>query len=243
MTAKKTLAELRVITRELADLENQQGTAASPGWADDPELDRRINEGLKRLRSLLITSNMADVFVKEDKSITTASGTAEYQLPADFQFMLAVVASDGSNHRVLDRWSDQELGEMLELESSGLSAGRAWDMFYMLKPEGIEFRPKPSGAYVITLRYIPVFRELTEDEHTFDGVAGWELFACLSAAIAFKTKGDEDASLLIFQKKEITDEIQFLAANRDMGRAHKMMDQQRDHARDGMGYLFDDWNN
>ena len=240
MSAKKTLAELRVITRELADLENQQGTSAQPGWADDPELDRRINEGLKRLRSLLITSNMGDAFVKEDKSITTVSGTPTYGMPADFQFMLAVVATDGSNHRVLDRWSDQELGDMLQLESSGINSGRAWGMFYYLRAEHIEFRPKPAGAFTITLRYIPVFRELTQDDDTFDGVAGWELFACLDAAIAFKQKGEEDPSILIHRKNEIMGEIQHLAANRDMGRAHKMMDQQRDYANDGHG-LFDDW--
>jgi len=240
MAATKTLAELRVITRELADIEDQQGTTDSPGWADDPELDRRINEGIKRLRSLLITSNMGEAFSKEDKSITTVASTAAYSLPADFQFMLAVVASDGSNHRVLDRWSDQELGDMLQLESGG-SSNRAWDLYYMLRPTQIEFRPKPGGAYPITLRYIPVFKELSKPEQAFDGVAGWELFACLDAAIAFKQKGEEDASLLIHRKNEITQEIQHLAANRDMGRAHKMMDQQRDHAHDPHSWLLDDW--
>ena len=240
MTAKKTLAELRTITRELADLEDQQGTATSPGWADDAELDRRINEGIKRLRALLIRSNCGEVFTVEDKSITTASGTAQYQMPADFMFMLAVVASDGSNYANLDRWTDQELATMLQLQQ-GASGGNIWDLYYLLRPEKIEFRPTPSAAFSITLRYIPTFRELTQDDDTFDGIAGWELYACLDAAIAFKQKGEEDPSILLHRKGELEAEIKNLAANRDRGRAQRMVDQQKDWARDPY-LIWNDWN-
>ncbi len=234
MAAAKTLAQLRTITRQLADIEEQED--AFP----ESEVDARINEGLKRTRGKLIRVGAVSLFSSEDTSITTTSGTALYTLPTDFQYLLGVVADDGGNYAQLEPWEDQDYAEVLQYgQSSGGSS--VYHLKYQLRPTQIEFRPTPTAAYNITLRYIPTFTELDAASDTFDGVAGWELYACTCAAIDLKQKGEEDVTALLQKKEALAAEMQQLAPNRDRGRPYIVQDVRHDWAGNEELWWINDW--
>jgi hypothetical protein len=62
------------------------------------------------------------------------------------------------------------------------------------------------------------------DDTTIDGIAGWEEFVIVDAAIKAKIKQEEDVSDLRVQREEMVQRIQSMAEGRDAGQAHHVSD-------------------
>ncbi len=62
------------------------------------------------------------------------------------------------------------------------------------------------------------------DAVTIDGVAGWEEFIIIDAAIKAKVKQEQDTADLRIQKQEMVADIQSMAEGRDAGQAHHVSD-------------------
>ncbi len=225
MPATKTLAEMRTSTRELSDMEGS-------GFVEDAEVDRRLNEALRQLYDKLIKAR-GEHFYSTSASISTVVGQSLYTFASDFSnidcyMLLRLLVSDGS--QTVDvpsfEWSD-----LAALQSYGSSGGNSFHLWrYKLKPTGLELQPTPQAARTLTLHYIPAMTELANDSDTFDGVNGWERWACLTAAIDLLIKEESDPSGLMAQRAMIESDIINLASSRDQGRPESIQDTQRDHA-------------
>lgn len=208
---------MRTIARQLSDTENQTD------WVDDPELDERLNEWLQALYDKLIISRGHEYYSKTT-TITLVKGTASYDLPSDFYQLSAAIASDGTSYVDVTPWQTQELARLMQLESGG-GSGSLGRYRYRLLAGKVEVRPKPTVAtHTLELRYVPAMTRLTMGPDTFDGVNGWERYACLGAAIDLMNKEESDASALQLELARVGDRIEKLAANRDAGHPERIQD-------------------
>lgn len=217
MAAARTLAEMRTTARQLADATNQTD------WVDDAELDERLNEWLQALYDKLITARGHE-FYAATKAITLVSGTASYDLPANFYHLSACIANDGSVYCDMYPWQPQELAQLLSAEGGG-GATSLGNYRYRLQNAQIEIRPKPSvSGHSLELRYVPSMTRLKNANDTFDGVNGWERYACLGVAIDLLNKEESDSGPLQLELTRIEARISALAGNRDAGHPHRIQD-------------------
>lgn len=63
-----------------------------------------------------------------------------------------------------------------------------------------------------------------DDSTSLDGIAGWEEYIIIDAAIKAQIKQENDIQPLLIQKAEITQRIQAMAEGRDAGQAHHVSD-------------------
>lgn len=217
MAAARTLAEMRTTARQLADATNQTD------WVDDAELDERLNEWLQALYDKLIAARGHEFYASTD-TITLVDGTATYDLPADFYQLSACIATDGSNYVDLRPWQPQELARLLSAEAGG-GASSLGSYRYRLQNDQIEIRPEPSvSGHSLELRYVPSMTRLDSEQDTFDGVNGWERYACLGVAIDLLNKEESDSGPLQLELARIDQRITALAGNRDAGHPHRIQD-------------------
>jgi len=210
MAAPVPLSTLRTVVRELANME----TTSTGNFISSAELDRRINEAVSELYDLLLEHRGQDYYARSHP-ITTVAGTALYALPADFYQLLGVSCSDGSSHWEMQSWQHSELPRLLSLEVSG--GWTAVAMRYRMVVASLELRPAPSGVYTVTVRYVPTCTLLVNPTDTFDGVNGWEKWACLRAAIDLLSKEESDTRELRSQLTAMSGRIAKHAGNRDAG--------------------------
>jgi len=238
MAASVRLDELQPRVRELADMET---SAASSHFVDDTELNRAINRALKQLYNKLILVR-GDDYYATSATIATVANQAAYALPADFFQLLGVMAYDASgNYRDLPKWSYRDLADLMNLEvgsNSGLELYR-----YRLVSSNVEIRPQPTtAAHTLKYLYIPAMTELALAADTFDGVNGWEDWACYTAAMDMLNKEEsyEQAAALAQKRAPLEQQIEALAGSRDAGRPDKVQDTRRDWA--GRRRRRNDWN-
>lgn len=221
MAASRTLAQMRATVRQLADLENQTD------WADDDELDERLNEWLQALYDKLISARGHEYYAKST-AVTLVGGTASYSLPSDFYELSAVIATDGSRYQDVHPWQSQELAGLLDFEQT-VGSVTIYDYHYRIQAAQLEIRPKPTATgHTLELRYIPSMTRLDADLDTFDGVNGWERYACLGAAVDFMNKEESDSSSLQMELRRIEARIDKLAGSRDAGHPERIQDTRGD---------------
>ena len=227
MPATKTLTQMLAITRELADQENST-------FVDDTELTARINEACSQLYDMLVQARGSEYYATSVTSATVAS-QALYTFVTSFSStdvyrIVSVMIDDGSYYVSVPRFEYSELPALRTLESS-LSAS-LWLYRYRAVPTGIELRPQPTTTgHTLTLHYIPTYTLLSSGSDTFDGINGWEKWACLQAAIDCLNKEESDPSALMAQRGHIEQQIKQLAPGRDINRPQKVSDTRQDYAR------------
>lgn len=106
----------------------------------DDEIDRRINEAMFEVAGLFVHNRL-----KRDTTITTASGTEEYALPADYWW--ARVYKDETNTQRLT-WKRLEWIEEMEDGSTGEP------LYYHIEDEHVRLYPTPNAVMTIRLWYI-----------------------------------------------------------------------------------------
>ena len=239
MAATVALSELRQRARELADMET---SAQASAFVDDTELNRRINSALKRLYNKLVILR-GDEYYGKSTTIDTIDGQATYPLPSDFFQLLHMSVSDGTREYALAKWNFKDWSALKWTENTQTSDASFYR--YKLMGTSFEIRPKPAtAAHTFTIYYLPAFVPLVKDGDVFDGVNGWEDWACYTAAIAMLIKEEsfEQANALERDRAMIDDQINALAGNRDAGLPEVV----GDNIRDWGGYyghrLFNDWN-
>lgn len=62
------------------------------------------------------------------------------------------------------------------------------------------------------------------DDTEIDGIAGWEEYVIIDAAMKAMTKQEEDITALLIQKKAMKDRIEGMSEGRDAGQAHHVSD-------------------
>lgn len=222
--AAKTLGELRVITRELADMSTDDPTTH---FASDPQLDRRINEALRDLYNLLLQAYGHEYYV-ESRTLETVSGEGSLLLPRDFYRLLGVRASEsaGTYWHPLDPFEYQDVAR---LES--VTAGSVRTYRYRVRAETLAILPVPrTTGHKIRIDYIPSLSELLNEDEKCIPCAGWEKWACLTAAIDLATREEnyELVQVLVPQRNTIQKQLEQLAGERDAARPIRIQDTRRD---------------
>ncbi len=224
MAANVTLLQMRTRVRELADMET---SAQASAFVDDAELTRAINRALKQLYGKLVVARGNDYYATIT-TMATVVDQANYALPANFMQLLKVVVTDGSRWKPLNRWGYDEWANLRELEAN---TGGIEFYKYQLVGANIEIRPVPKvTSHTLHIHYIKTFTELAADGDTFDGVNGWEDWSAYKVAIDMLNKEEsfEQASALAAQQRELEQQIEAMAGNRDVGEPPTMQDTRRD---------------
>jgi hypothetical protein len=229
MSASVKLSALRARTRELADMEtNDESTA----FVKNAELDRHLNRHLKQLFQKLIISRGNSYYAKM-ATFASKANQASYGVgdgfPADFFELLGLYVTDGSSWYPVQLFGDKEWSDLRYLQQ--VTTPDLCEYRYQLFGNAIEIRPQPTGtAHSFTMRYLPAFVELVNPDDTFDGVNGWEDWACYGAAVDMLNKEEslEQAQALQQQRAILDGQISTLAGQRDAANPEVVGDTERD---------------
>ena len=239
MPATVTLSELRQRARDLADMQTSNQAQA---FVTDAELDRTLNRALKQLYQKLIISR-GDEYYAKSTTFPAVANQATYAVPTDFMALLTLAVTDGTRVIFTPKFNFKQWHELKYLEN--LSSNDLSFYRYRLVGPNIEIRPAPKLAtHTFTLYYLPAFTPLVNAGDTFDGVNGWEDWACYTAAIDMLTKEEslEQAQLLAAQRNELDSQIAALAGNRDAGMPEVVSDSMLDWTTYSARRLRNDWN-
>ena len=219
------LSEFRTRVRYKADIE----VGASGSRFPDAEVDRYINEACKQLYNKLVLARGESYYEKAHKA-DCALSTNLYNLPSDFAWLVGVMAWDGVVGGEYCQVPPFDAASYQALLSAN-TAGSIHELHYKLTPTQVEIRPTPTSAdWDVLLSYIPTMTEMSSPTDTFDGINGFEEWAILTAAIACKTKDEEDPSALMAERAIIDQTITGLASQRDAGRPPVIQDTRQDYA-------------
>ena len=239
MAANVTLGEMKTRTRELADMQTSNQAQA---FVTDAELVRHLNRGVKQLYQKLIIAR-GDEYYAKSTTFPSVAQQANYALPADFMQLLMLAVTDGQlvipvPKFTMKQWAD--LRYLQNVTSNDMSVFR-----YRIVGPNIEVRPQPTSAqYTFTMYYLPAATSLALDADTFDGINGWEDWACYNAAIDMLNKEEsfEQAQSLLLQQKQLEGQIDALAGARDASMPERFGDVERDWYTPNFTYLRNDWN-
>ncbi len=155
----------------------------------DAELTALANRHLCEVYDALVDAGPPDVYASTT-TVTTVAGTTLYALPADFRNLLELYAQESATQfRLLHPMGNGERGR---------------------------YRP-PTGAWTLTLDYIPVPPTLVNSSDTFDGVSGWEELIANLMARDVMVKREADPGVVINTIDRLNARIQSRARNRDRG--------------------------
>lgn len=215
MSRAVQLGTLRTRVRRRTDTENE--TTRFP----DAELNDAINEGIAKLHSRIVRARGPN-YHESTYTLTTASGTEMYALPASFLSLLKVHTVIDDVERVLtpyefvdtDGWSDT-------VSWSSLS-----DVFYRLRGDNISFRPVPDAAYSVVLTFTPTSVILGSDSDTVDGIDGLEEFVVAWAGkrVATKQRDWQLCNLFDAEMERGFADVDAMAASRDAAMPPVMLD-------------------
>jgi len=222
-----TLATLRTRVQRAADIEG--ASARFP----DSELNDYINESLAELYDLIRGAYGQDYY-RKTSTFTTSGTQVAYSLPSDFLDLISVDVPLGGNLVLTARPYMESERNLYKFFPFG-----AWTLnqpiWYRLTgatdstgttAQTISFIPAPTGTYTVNVNYVPTPTLLTGDSSTFDGVAGWEEYAVIDAAMKCLRKNQEFEAIgvLTGQKAAIQARIEKMAAEHDAGQADRVQD-------------------
>lgn len=241
MPASVSFSTMMTRVRELADMQTSNEAQA---FVTDAELKRALNRNLKQLYQKLIIARGDDYYATRYTTALVAN-QAEYAFGLfvpDFMQLLGIDITDGTRVVPMPKFILKEYADLKYLEN--LNTNDLGMFRYRLNKQGIEIRPMPRTAnYSLTLHYLPAFTELVNAGDTFDGVNGWEDWACYGAAIDLLNKEEsfEQAAALQAMRGTIDGQIDALAGARDAGRPEFVGDVMRDWNDLGVYYRRNDW--
>lgn len=195
------MARTRTLTNLLSDVRLRADMVNST-FVSDSELTEYINQSIAALFGILVGARGQDYY-ENSTTITTTAGTTTYSLPSDFWQLIQVEADLGGIKRPIKPFMRKEHA--------------AWS------------EQAVPGGYTFTVYYTPAPTRLSSGTDTFDGIAGWEEWVVLDAAIKCMAKEESDVSILAAQKVAIEKQIEQLAGDRDAGWPERIVDVSRDH--------------
>jgi hypothetical protein len=158
--------------------------------------------------------------------ITTTSGTASYDLPAEFMSMLGVTIEYGQlQHRVIHR---VPMGERARYENAlgwGVTYpyGSTNRVGYFLRPrtgtnaDQIMFAPTPTATYSVRIDYYPFPTVPTTTGSVFQIGNGWDEFMQAYCMWKYMLKSQQDAQGWLGQMQMEEQRVILAASSRDDG--------------------------
>lgn len=212
------MARARSLTSLIADARSRADMVNST-FCTDPEFAEWINQSIADLYDQLVAARGHEYYAAA-YPFTTTAGVDTYALPPDFYQLLGVDAMVGSD--TLEVYPYQ-FAERNRYKIAGLWAPPQ-PAYYRIRGGNVHFIPAPSGAYQITIHYIPACQRLVDGGEAFDGINGWEEYVVVDAAAKALEKEESDTGRLQARKAELKARIAGLAGNRDAGHPEKVTD-------------------
>lgn len=214
MPRTRTLAEMRLDARQLADKENDDHVQTT-------ELTRWVNQSLAELWSLIFTGDPDRYMQITD--ITTVSNTFRYDLPTDFLSVRSVERMSDTLANIGVRIRPFRLQERSHYVEPWWNGLRYTNVRYRVDGGGVDgtearlhFTPDP-GNNTYRLYYAQQPQDLVADGDVFDGVAGWEEWIALDCAIKMLVKEESDPTALQMRQQRVELRINHMATLRDTG--------------------------
>lgn len=213
------MARLRTLTNLLDDLRKRADIENVTDRFPDAELTEYLNQSIARLYSSL--DMMDHTYYQTFRVVTTVDNTGSYSLPANFWHMKRVTLTFEGKPYTLRRFNPLDTDAIERLGQSNY-----YPVFYELAEDNIILRPTPAGDYDVTLYYAMAPQRLTTGSDTFDGVAGFEEWVILNAAIKVRRKNRQDATDLMSDAAEVWSWIESTGHDRDVGQPIQVADLQ-----------------
>lgn len=211
MARTATFLSLRSQALQRADMVNSE-------FISTTEIGEYVNQSYAELYEMLIQSGKD--YALDSSTISIVNGTDTYDLPDDFYQLRGVDVDVGGSlplNMVPFTFEERNM-----YPTDGTWSGAP--VRYRLLGSQIKFIPMPTGAYSATLWYHPAPPRMVSDSDTVDGVAGWEEYVVLGAAIKCLVKEESDASALMAMQASQVTRILGLVGNRDAGRPERVTD-------------------
>lgn len=201
MARSFTVGTLVTRAQRLADMENSSFVTPS-------EWRAYLSASYARLYNRLASAGLAPV---ESTQTITGTGVATYALPTDYFATIRIDYLDsGSRPIPLVKMSTRNEHEW----DTGGTVSQA--CAYRIAKPYMKLLPKPSGGSYRHL-YIPAAADLDEDSDTVDGIAGWEDYIVIEAAIAAKMKEESSTEALERKLALLEADLQELAPMQEWG--------------------------
>jgi hypothetical protein len=179
---------------------------------------RYVNQGCTELYDLLVEARGRTYYRATPTTLTTATNTTRYALPASFYRLISLRVS-GRQGYCLEPFSPQDEPWLRE---PGVTADKP--THYEIQPGYVELLPLHRASLSIVVDYVPVFTDLADDTTPFDGINGWEQYVTYFAAREMYSKDDEAAKVGEQNQamQMLAKRIQGLAPKRDAFRAERV---------------------
>ncbi len=229
MARTQTLAQLRTRVRERCDMENST-------FISDAEMNRYIDQSYATLFSKLVDAT-PDMYIRE-ATITGATDTADYALPDDFYGTYAIEQVMGSGYNPLTRIDSSE-AYLYEAGSGGNACAYHYTATSSADQAASKVRliPTPVTGETYRHKYIYAPTVLDSDAEIVDGVAGWEEWIVLDAAIKCLAKEESSTAILERQLERLDAQIDQMRAHRVAGQVTSVISRQ-DNPLDPASWFF-----
>jgi len=233
MARTVTLTQLQTRVQQRTNMQ----TASNAMLYTTPELTDMINEGIADYWTILDSIQNQDYY-RSSVTFSTTGNVALYAMGAgqaipitDFMKVISIDVAYGQNIILSAR-------PYMESERNRYKWFPGWvynqPIFYRRTGkssapgsyDSLTFIPTPSGAYQVTLNYVPVPTYLVNATDTFDGVCGFEEIVVLSAAIKLLHKQGkfQDASALQAERERLRDDARSFLGAGDQGAPERIQD-------------------
>lgn len=230
------LVTLSTLQSRVQQRTNMQ-TASNAVLYTTAELTDMLNEGIADYWTILDSIQNQDYY-RESVTFSTAGNVALYAIGlgkaipvADFMKVISIDVAYGQNIILSAR-------PYMESERNRYKWFPGWvynqPIFYRRtgkssvsgSSDSISFIPTPSGAYQVTLNYVPTPTYLVNAGDTFDGVCGFEEIVVLSAAIKLLHKQGKftDAAALQSERERLRDDARSFLGAGDQGAPERVQD-------------------
>lgn len=213
------MARLRTLTNLLDDLRKRADIENVTDRFPDSELTEYLNQSIARLYSSL--DMMDHSYYQTSTTIPTVDNTSSYSLPSNFWHLKRATLTFQGKPYTLRRFNPLDTDAI-----ERLGQGNSYPVFYELEQDNIIFRPVPAAGYDVTIYYASAPQRLSAGADTFDGIAGFEEWVVLNAAVKVRRKNRQDASDLIADAGEVWAWIESTGHDRDVGQPIQVADVQ-----------------
>lgn len=205
MARPVSLIEIKLQALQRANLEN------SP-LINSPELVSMINSSAAEIYEVIINSDET-YFLRDPLDIITSNGTKTYPLPDDFYRELGIDININGIKINARRFmfSERNLYQSPSIWSEGSPVA------YDIIGNNIRVYPTPTGNYTMTLWYYPAPGALSDDQDTFDYIAGYEEYVVADVAVKCRRKEGLDASDLERDRDAQKVRVRTMAGGRQLG--------------------------
>lgn len=221
MARTVTFGAMKLRARRYADMENSQ-------FIEDDELSDYMASSICDLYDQLVAAYGEDYY-KKSATFTTVANQNIYTFasifPSDDFYKLIGIYRVNPNVT-----PEQNLGQLQRWEradrfyvSNSLSAQYP---AYRLENQQINLLPVPAAGMTIRIDYVPAspITGTSSDLTGFDGINGWEDWACLDTAIRMLDKEESDTRALRETRARIDNRILQMGAARDANQPSRVTD-------------------